>query len=113
MEKKTKLILSAEAQKVTEEVRQSIASDVVFVIGGGCCEGTTLSLFERDFSLGYVPVGTEGPWELFVERGWKSFYEGKDILVGVEEDDGSDRLSLEARLGKHFTFKIEEGVCPA
>lgn len=112
-----KILLSEPARAVLEALKKEMGQELAFVIGGGCCEGTTISLFEKDFTVGYAPIEAEGPCELFVERGWKHLYEGKTILVDVTEDDGSDRMSLEARLGKHFTFRLTgvdqaQSVCP-
>lgn len=113
-----KIILSSPAKATLESLKDAMGQELAFVIGGGCCEGTTISLFEKDFTIGYAPVEAEGPCKLFVERGWKHLYEGKTILVDLTEDDGSDRMSLEARLGKHFTFRIEgdaqaKNACPS
>ena len=111
-----RMMLSGAASETLDTLMKSCGQELAFVIGGGCCEGTTISLFEKTFSVGYAPVSSEGPLELFVERGWKHLYEGKTIFVDVTDDDGSDRMSLEARLGKRFMFRLEEedthqGVC--
>ena len=103
----TRIVMSGPASEVLDALEKSYGQELAFVIGGGCCEGTTISLFEKAFSVGYALVPAEGPLELFVERGWKHLYEGKTIYVDITDDDGSDRMSLEARLGKHFTFRLE------
>jgi HAD superfamily hydrolase (TIGR01509 family) len=113
-----KILMSEPARAVLEALKKGMGQELAFVIGGGCCEGTTISLFEKDFTVGYASIEAEGPCNLFVESGWKHLYDGKTILVDVTEDDGSDRMSLEARLGKHFTFRIDgdnqtQSTCPS
>jgi uncharacterized protein (DUF779 family) len=103
----THLDITSEAREVIQQVQDKAGEPIALVVGGGCCEGTTMSLFEKDKTFGYLEVPTDGP-PLLVERSWADFYRGKDIHIDVVDDDGSDRMSLESRLGKHLTFLIRE-----
>ncbi len=105
----THLEITPEARQVIQQVQDRVGEPVALVVGGGCCEGTTMSLFEKDKTFGYLEVPTDD-LPLLLERSWADFYRGKDIHIDVVDDDGSDRMSLESRLGKHLTFLIRDRV---
>jgi uncharacterized protein (DUF779 family) len=95
------------AEDVVARVRDAHpGTDLVFVFGSGCCEGTAPHLFS-----GYAltpeqqQVGTAAGVGVFADAHVRRLYEGRALLIDAEADPLADGFSAEIPLGWRFVLR--------
>ena len=98
--------ISERADAVLRRVRSREAGRLTISIDTGCCEGTAPHLY-ADYVLPYgsTEIGTIADIPVFVPPHLKDQYEHARILIDAVDDEASDAMSLETRLGMRLTLR--------
>jgi uncharacterized protein (DUF779 family) len=96
------------AEATIRRVIDSGRTDLLLVLGTGCCDSTAPFLYDNYYpGTDAVPVGEVAGVPVVAPPFLTKLYPGSDGLV-VDVDDGvlSDSFSLEAELGCRFTLRL-------
>jgi uncharacterized protein (DUF779 family) len=104
-----KVTATARAEQAVRIVRDAGRTDLVMVLGTGCCDSTAPFLYDRNYypGAGAVEVGTVDGVPVFA-HGWLARLYGEDgsLVVDVDEDVVADSFSLETEHGRRFTLRV-------
>lgn len=99
--------VTARAAAVTSRVLAERPDETfTFVFGSGCCEGTAPHLF-----AGYTrtaeqhEVGRVGGVAVLADAHVRRLYDGRTVVIDVEEDPLADGFSAEIPLGWRFVLR--------
>lgn len=101
-----KIVATREAFLLLEELKAKY-SQLLFYIGGGCCDGSQPMCFEKgDFQIGETDhlLGKIADVELFISRELHEYYKEQELLLDVSQGRGSS-FSIEAPLGVRFILR--------
>ncbi len=96
------------AEDVIARVRAAHAgSDLLFVFGSGCCEGTAPHLF-ADYTLTpeHQRVGSVGGIGVYADAHLRRLYGERTVVIDAEEDALADGFSAEIPLGWRFVLRV-------
>lgn len=100
------MLISAEAEKVVDELRSKFG-ELMFHQSGGCCDGSQPMCFEKgDFKLGGsdVCLGDIAGCEFWMSKDQFEYWKHTQLTVDITNGRGSS-FSLEIPLGKRFIVK--------
>lgn len=101
-----RVLISAEAEKVVDELRSKFG-ELMFHQSGGCCDGSQPMCFEKgDFKLGGsdVCLGDIAGCEFWMSKDQFEYWKHTQLTVDITNGRGSS-FSLEIPLGKRFIVK--------
>jgi uncharacterized protein (DUF779 family) len=96
------------AEAAVRQVEAAGRTDLVMVLGTGCCESTAPFLYDRGYYAGAdaVAVGDVAGVPVFA-HGWLARLYGTDgLIVDVDEGVVADSFSLETEHGRRFTLRV-------
>ena len=96
------------AEEAVRLVEASGRSDLVMVLGTGCCDSTAPFLYDRGYYPGAdaVEVGAVAGVTVLAHGWLAGLYRDDDALVvDVDEDVVADSFSLETEHGRRFTLR--------
>jgi uncharacterized protein (DUF779 family) len=97
------------AEDAVRLVEASGRTDLVMVLGTGCCDSTAPFLYDRNYYPGAdaVEVGRVASVPVFA-HGWLAKLYGDDdsLIVDVDENVVADSFSLETEHGRRFTLRV-------
>jgi uncharacterized protein (DUF779 family) len=97
------------AEDAVRLVEGSGRTDLVMVLGTGCCDSTAPFLYDRNYYPGAdaVEVGRVAGVPVFA-HGWLArLYRDDDrLIVDVDENVVADSFSLETEHGRRFTLRV-------
>ncbi len=105
-----RITATAEAERVVARVRSGGRTDLVMVLGTGCCDSTAPYLYDRYLpEPGSVRVGEVGGVDVLAPAWLADLYgAGDGLVVDVDEGVVNDSLSLESDLDCRFTLQVPE-----
>jgi uncharacterized protein (DUF779 family) len=78
----------------------------VFVVGGGCCEGTAPHLFaNHHVGPTHAEVGRADGVPVYADDHVRRIYAGRNVTIDAEEDPSADGFSAEVALGWRFVLR--------
>jgi uncharacterized protein (DUF779 family) len=96
------------AEAAVDTVARSGRTDLVMVLGTGCCDSTAPFLYDRNYYPGAdaVEVGRVAGVPVFA-HGWlaKLYADDDGLIVDVDEGVVADSFSLETEHGCRFTLR--------
>lgn len=101
-----RVLISADAEKVVDELRSKFG-ELMFHQSGGCCDGSQPMCFEKgDFKLGGsdVCLGDVAGCEFWMSKDQFEYWKHTQLTVDITNGRGSS-FSLEIPLGKRFIVK--------
>lgn len=106
------VVLTDGALETLGRVRAELGDDLTLVIGNGCCDSTAPFLFSRHMSgPGETRVGEAGGVPVMLDAALVGLFEGREVVIDVGPDPGSDSFSCETELG--VRFRMERLPLPA
>lgn len=79
---------------------------LVFVFGGGCCEGTAPHLFaNHHVGPTQAEVGRADGVPVYADEHLRGLYAGRTVTVDADEDPLADGFSAEVELGWRFVLR--------
>ena len=96
------------AEDAVRVVEASGRTDLVMVLGTGCCDSTAPFLYDRNYYPGAdaVEVGRVAGVPVFAHGWLAKLYRGDDrLIVDVDENVVADSFSLETEHGRRFTLR--------
>src|SRR5438309_1877907 len=103
-----RLSVTPEAEKVVRRVRSDGRTNLIMVLGTGCCDSTSPFLYDNYLpEPGSEPVGTIDGIEIVAPKWLAELYPGDEGLV-VDVDAGvlNDSFSLESEYDCRFTLRV-------
>lgn len=102
----TAVVLTSAARDALGRTRAQRGSDLVFVIGNGCCDSTAPFLFAA-----YMPG--PGEWRVaevegipvMLEAPLVELFDGYEVVIDAGPDPGGDSFSCETELGVRFSME--------
>jgi uncharacterized protein (DUF779 family) len=95
-----------EAEKVVARVAEQGRSDLVVVLGTGCCDSTAPFLYERYYpGSDVVEVGRVSDVPVFAHGWLADLYEGGELVLDVDQSVVNDSFSLESDLDCRLTLR--------
>ena len=92
-------------------MRETVAGELTISIDTGCCEGTAPHLYDNYvLPYGSIEVGRADGIGIFVPPHLEEQYDGACFEIDAIEDQGSDAMSLETRLGKRLVMRHVRAV---
>jgi uncharacterized protein (DUF779 family) len=100
------VVLTAAASDALRRTRLERGSDLVFVIGNGCCDSTAPFLFaaympgpgeQRVAEVEGIPVLLEAPLV--------DLFDGHEVVIDAAPDPGGDSFSCETEIGLRFSME--------
>ncbi len=108
--KKQKLIVTKAAQQVIQRLKEEY-KELVFILSGGCCEGTSPMCYAKDdFYLpsSSIKIGEIYSCEFFINRDLFEYFKNSHITLDVKEEMAlGNSFSLEIDLGYQFFINSE------
>ncbi|AEV32602.1 hypothetical protein Oweho_1613 [Owenweeksia hongkongensis DSM 17368] len=101
-----RVLITKEAEKVMDELREKYG-ELMFHQSGGCCDGSQPMCFEKgDFKIGSsdVCLGTIAGCEFWMSKDQFEYWKHTQLEVDVTNGRGSS-FSLEIPMGKRFFVK--------
>jgi uncharacterized protein (DUF779 family) len=99
---------TTEAEDAVRQVEASGRTDLVMVLGTGCCDSTAPFLYDRGYYPGAdaVEVGTVAGVRVLA-HGWlaRLYRDDDTLIVDVDENVIADSFSLETEHGRRFTLR--------
>jgi len=98
------------AEKIVRRVREEGRTDLIMVLGTGCCDSTSPFLYDHYLpEPDSQPVGVIDGVQILAPKWLAELYPGGEGLV-VDVDDGvvNDSLSLESEFDCRFTLRVPE-----
>lgn len=96
------------AEAAVHRVEESGRTDLVMVLGTGCCDSTAPFLYDRNYYPGAdaIEVGRVAGVPVFA-HGWlaKLYAEDDGLVVDVDDNAVADSFSLETEFGCRFTLR--------
>ncbi len=100
--------MSDRAADVLARVRENVAGPLTISIDGGCCEGTAPHLYDNYVvPYGSIEVARVADIPVFVPPHLAQQYDGVSFELDARDDENSDALSLETRLGVRLVMRHE------
>ncbi len=98
------------AEAAVRRVEASGRTDLVMVLGTGCCDSTAPFLFDRGYYPGAdaVTVGEVAGVPVFAHAWLARLYGDDGLVVDVDEGVVADSFSLETEHGSRFTLRVPE-----
>jgi uncharacterized protein (DUF779 family) len=99
---------TARAEAAVRRVEESGRTDLVMVLGTGCCDSTAPFLYDRNYYPGAdaALVGRVAGVPVFAHGWLAGLYADDDPLtIDVDEDAAADSFSLETEHGCRFTLR--------
>ena len=98
-------------ERAADAVRTVAASgrtDLVIVLGTGCCDSTAPFLYDHYYpGADAVEVGRVGEVPVYAPAFLAGLYAGSDgLVVDVEDSRNADSFSLETEHGLRFTLRL-------
>ena len=97
-------------ERAAEAVRTVAASgrtDLVMVLGTGCCDSTAPFLYDHYYpGADAVEVGRVGEVPVFAPAFLAGLYADDGLVVDVEDSRNADSFSLETEHGLRFTLRL-------
>lgn len=106
MEPTRRILATAEALQLIEELRQEYG-DLVFHQSGGCCDGSSPMCFQiDDFKIGYsdVGLGYVNGVAFWMSKDQFEYWKHTQLTLDVVEGRGAS-FSLEIPKGKRFLIR--------
>ena len=96
------------AEEAVRRVEASGRSDLVMVLGTGCCDSTAPFLYDRGYypGPGAVAVGNVAGVPVFAQGWLDRLYGEGGLVVDVDEGVVADSFSLETEHGARFTLRL-------
>lgn len=100
------VVLTSAARDALDRTRAARGSDLVFVIGNGCCDSTAPFLFAA-----YMPgpgeqrVGDVDGIPVVLEAPLVDLFDGYEVVIDAAPDPGGDSFSCETELGVRFSME--------
>ncbi|MBI4260861.1 MAG: DUF779 domain-containing protein [Actinobacteria bacterium] len=102
------------ARGVVERVAASGRTELMLVLGTGCCDSTAPFLYDHYYpGADAVLVGDVGDVPVFAPAFLARLYEDEALVVDAEPEAHADTFSLEAELGYRFTLRLPRPAEPA
>jgi uncharacterized protein (DUF779 family) len=96
------------AEEAVRQVEASGRTDLVMVLGTGCCDSTAPFLYDRGYYAGAdaIEVG-EVAGVRVLAHGWlaKLYRDDDALIVDIDENVVADSFSLETERGRRFTLR--------
>jgi uncharacterized protein (DUF779 family) len=98
------------AEEAVRSVEASGRTDLVMVLGTGCCDSTAPFLYDRGYYPGpaAVAVGDVAGVAVFAPAWLARLYGDGGLVVDVDEGVVADSFSLETEHGRRFTLRLPE-----
>jgi uncharacterized protein (DUF779 family) len=94
------------AETVVARVAGQGRSDLVMVLGTGCCDSTAPFLYDRYYpGSDVVEVGRVSDVPVYAHRWLADLYEGDELVLDVDERVPNDSFSLESDYDCRFTLR--------
>jgi uncharacterized protein len=103
-------VLATEAaQRAVQRVAESGRTDLVMVLGTGCCDSTAPFLYDRyEPARDAVRVGEVDGVAIYAPAFLARLYEGDRLVVDLDEDVVADSFSLETEHACRFTLRLPQ-----
>ena len=105
-----KVEVTERAADAVRAVAASGRTDLVMVLGTGCCDSTAPFLYDHyDPGADAVEVGRVGEVPVYAPAFLAALYAGGDgLVVDVEDSRNADSFSLETEHGMRFTLRLPD-----
>ena len=91
-----------------ERVKAEGRTDLVMVLGTGCCDSTAPYLYDRYYpGSDVVRAGAVAGVPVFAHEWLARLYGDGELVVDVDEDVPNDSFSLESEYDCRFTLRTE------
>lgn len=100
------VVLTTAARDALRRTRRERGTDLVFVIGNGCCDSTAPFLF-----AGYRPgpgerkVGEVDGVPIVLDAPLVELFDRYEVVIDAAPDPGGDSFSCETELGLRFSLE--------
>jgi uncharacterized protein (DUF779 family) len=95
------------AEKVVARVAEQGRSDLVVVLGTGCCDSTAPFLYDRYYpGSDVIEVGRVATVPVFAHSWLADLYVEGELVLDVDEGVLSDSFSLESDLDCRLTLRV-------
>ena len=100
------IVLTAAATEALRRTRLERGSELVFVIGNGCCDSTAPFLF-ADYEPGPAErqVGEVAGVPVVLEASLVELFDGHEVVIDAAPDHGGDSFCCETELGLRFSIE--------
>ena len=97
------------AEAAVRTVEASGRTDLVMVLGTGCCDSTAPFLYDRGYpGPDAVAVGDVAGVPVFAHAWLARLYGEGGLVLDVDEGVVADSFSLETEHGRRFTLRLPE-----
>jgi uncharacterized protein (DUF779 family) len=99
---------TAKAEEAVRLVESSGRTDLVMVLGTGCCDSTAPFLYDRGYYPGADAIGVGAVAGVRVlAHGWlaRLYPDDEALIIDVDENVVADSFSLETEHGRRFTLR--------
>jgi uncharacterized protein (DUF779 family) len=105
-----RVTVTERAAEAVRTVAASGRSDLVMVLGTGCCDSTAPFLYDHHYpGADAVEVGRVGDVPMYAPAFLAGLYAGDDgLVVDVEETRNADSFSLETEHGLRFMLRLPD-----
>ena len=100
------VVLTSAASDALRRTRRERGSDLVFVIGNGCCDSTAPFLFAAyEPGPGEQRVGEVEGIPVVLEAPLVGLFDGYEVVIDAAPDPGGDSFSCETEHGMRFSME--------
>jgi uncharacterized protein (DUF779 family) len=98
--------VSGRATEILRRVRETAAGPLTISIDSGCCEGTAPHLYDNYVvPHGSVEIARAADIPVFIPPHFQDQYDGVRFEIDAVDDENSDAMSLETRLGVRLVMR--------
>jgi uncharacterized protein (DUF779 family) len=107
-----KVEATARAAEAVRTVAASGRTDLLMVLGTGCCDSTAPFLYDHHYpGADAVEVGSVEGVPIYAPAFLAGLYAGGDgLVVDVEDSRNADSFSLETEHGLRFTLRLPDAA---